>query len=130
MSATLDTDPYSFSKRLEDEAIDEFIAALPADSSFTHAYINPGVVYGPVFAAHHITGSTAVIHDMMIGKFPMIPDLGFPSVDVRDVAVAHIAALENHEMKGKHLCVENSYHMRELAEAGQKAFPAVASIIT
>ena len=48
MTATLSNDPYSLSKRLEEEAIDHFVAGLAPEAKFTYAYINPGAVSGCV----------------------------------------------------------------------------------
>lgn len=122
-SVTLQSDPYSLSKVLQERAVDDFMAQLPADAKFTHAFVNPGAIYGPVLAGHQVAGSAAILFELMSGKFPMIPNLGFPAVDVRDVAAAHVLLMERAELSGRFLCAESSQWMRDMAEAGRKAFP-------
>lgn len=60
-----------------------------------------GAIYGAPLADHHIDGSVTIVRDLMTGKFPMIPKLCFPGVDVRDVVAAHIKAMEKDGAKGK-----------------------------
>ena len=75
------------------------MAALPCPFSCYPAP-SPGAIYGPPLAAHHVDGSVTIVHDLMMGKFPMIPKLDFAGVDVRDVAAAHIKAMEAEGVQG------------------------------
>ena len=52
----------------------------------------PGLVLGPPLDEHY-GSSLGLIERIMKGKDPMLPGLGFPSVDVRDVAEMHLRAL-------------------------------------
>ncbi|MCZ6518526.1 MAG: aldehyde reductase, partial [Actinobacteria bacterium] len=56
------------------------------------------------------------------GEIPGIIDLSFPIVDVRDVAKAHILAMENPGAAGRYLCSAETRSMRQnfelLKEAG------------
>jgi len=40
---------------------------------------------------------------MMIGKFPRVPKVGFPLIDVRDCAAIHVAAMTAQEASGRRL---------------------------
>lgn len=55
----------------------------------------------------------------------MAPQLGFPSVDVRDVALAAQKAVEQSEFSGRVICVEDSYDIKQLAALCKKNFPQV-----
>jgi len=71
--------------------------------------INPGMVLGPILDDHYST-SGEVVRRLMRRKIPGCPDVGWPVVDVRDVADAHIAAMIIPEAAGKRFCcaIENS----------------------
>ncbi|MEI8021952.1 MAG: NAD-dependent epimerase/dehydratase family protein [Schlesneria sp.] len=55
--------------------------------------INPGAVFGPSLGAKMDGQSVAMMTKMISGKMPMIPDMGFGMVDVRDVARLHVKAM-------------------------------------
>ena len=63
--------------------------------------INPTAVIGPNFYRH--TPTTMMFHNVMSGKFPLIPPVIFGYVDVRDVARGHVLAYENKEADGRHI---------------------------
>jgi dihydroflavonol-4-reductase len=64
------------------------------------AAINPGFVLGPVLD-RNVGTSAEVIRMFLSGAYPAVPRLGYPVVDVRDVALAHVAALEREEAAGE-----------------------------
>jgi dihydroflavonol-4-reductase len=45
---------------------------------------------------------------------PAIIDLGFPLVDVRDVATAHVLAMENPSAKGRYITYNTTLKMRDV----------------
>ncbi|EDQ91188.1 uncharacterized protein MONBRDRAFT_23356 [Monosiga brevicollis MX1] len=92
-SATVQNDPYPYSKRMSEQAAMDFVQALSSEDKFEVVFVNPGAIYGPHLAAHHLNGSSAIIRDLMTGKVPMCPQLAFGYVDVRDVAKVHVALL-------------------------------------
>ncbi len=124
-SATLARDPYSLSKYLCERAVDEYFAALPADlqARFTSAYVNPGAIYGPVLSPAHVRSSPTIMVDLLTGKIPMCPQLGFPSIDVRDVADTAIAFLEQPQAHGRHICVAGTYTIKQLSAFAASSFP-------
>jgi len=71
--------------------------------------ICPGFICGP-FLSQGSSASTSVsaIAQVMNNSLPGIPHISFPSVDVRDVALAHLRALEKPEAAGQRFILVNS----------------------
>ena len=100
--------PYERSKTLAEKAAWDFVKELPEEKKFDLSVINPGFVQGPALTKASGT-SVGMIISMLTGKFPGAPDISFGVVDVRDVAQAHIIAMEKPESNGKrHLLVSES----------------------
>ena len=100
--------PYERSKTLAEKAAWDFIKELPEEKKFDLAVINPGFVQGPALTKGSGT-SVGIVMGMLAGKIPAVPDVSFGIVDVRDVAQAHIVAMEKPESNGKrHLLVGES----------------------
>ena len=100
--------PYERSKTLAEKAAWDFIKNLPEEQKFALAVINPGFVQGPPLTKSSGT-SVGLIMSMLAGKVPAVPDVSFGLVDVRDVAQAHIVAMEKPECDGsRHLLVGES----------------------
>jgi len=64
--------------------------------------INPGVVFGPDTYGN-AGASLGILKAMMIGKFPRVPKMGVPLIDVRDCASIHVAAMTAKEAGGRRL---------------------------
>lgn len=107
-----DTSAYSQSKTLAEQAAWAFAGV----SGIHLTTINPGFVMGAPLDRHY-GSSIGVIRRLLRGKDPMVPMLDFPVVDVRDVAEAHLRALENPATAGQ----------RILAVAGNMTMPAMAA---
>ena len=89
--------------------------ALAPDGHDTRVVsINPGLVIGPSLGAA-LNTSNATVRDLLSGGYPMVVSLEWPFVDVRDVALAHVAALELDEAKGRYLCVARTLSMQATA---------------
>jgi dihydroflavonol-4-reductase len=54
---------------------------------------------------------------------PMIMDLQWSTVDVRDVAKSHIVAMENPNAKGRYLCSSDTIEMSQMIKVIHKHFP-------
>ncbi len=83
--------PYVKSKAISERAARDWVAANAPDMAFCS--VNPVLVLGPV-ASDDFTASIEVVRRMLTGAIPMVPRVGFPIVDVRDVATLHVLALE------------------------------------
>tara|TARA_R110002126_G_scaffold290914_1_gene449471 strand:- start:10954 stop:11976 length:1023 start_codon:yes stop_codon:yes gene_type:complete len=97
---------YPKSKTLAERAAWDFVSTDAPDMALTT--INPGLVLGPPIGQRY-GSSLQVVERALSGKDPMLPDMGFASVDVRDVAAAHIAALERPESAGQRFACSGGY---------------------
>jgi dihydroflavonol-4-reductase len=68
--------------------------------------------------------SISVVERIMKGKDPMLPDLRFPIVDVRDVAQMHVNALKNDATKGERILASSeTYSFVEIAKLVKSLYP-------
>ena len=88
---------YEASKTLAERAAWDFVAEHP-DMALTT--INPGGVFGPALDAHYGT-SLDLVARVMSGSDPVAPPLQLPLVDVRDVAMMHVKAIDLEAAKGE-----------------------------
>jgi dihydroflavonol-4-reductase len=85
-----DAYPYVKSKTIAERAAREWMAQHGGEMEFVS--INPGMVLGPVDSGD-FSASVELVKQLLDGSMPMAPDLGFPIVDVRDIADLHVRAL-------------------------------------
>jgi dihydroflavonol-4-reductase len=83
---------YSKSKTLAEKAAWDFIK--DHKNSFELAVVNPALVIGPSLTGD-LGESNKAIEMVVTGKMPVAIPLQFGFVDVRDVATAHILAMQN-----------------------------------
>lgn len=88
---------YEASKTLAERAAWDFVAKNPGMALTT---INPGAVFGPAMDARYGT-SLELVERMMSGKDPFAPPMELPLVDVRDVAMMHVAAIDLEAARGE-----------------------------
>jgi nucleoside-diphosphate-sugar epimerase len=112
-----DLSAYDKSKTLAERAAWEFVRNLPAERAMELSVINPGLVLGPLLEAHHSISIEAV-RKLMRKEYPGAPRLGWPTVDVRDVADAHVAAM-----------TLDFVWMKEIAEILQRNFASEGYVI-
>lgn len=116
---------YSRSKTLAERAAWTFVEN--SASAMTLTTICPGFVLGPLPGRISCT-SAMVIADLLRGKYPALPNAGYMVVDVRDVAVAHLEAMECREAAGERFsCTGDYMTMREIAMTLAARFPEHAS---
>ncbi|CAG9533679.1 unnamed protein product [Cercopithifilaria johnstoni] len=85
---------YGRSKVIAEKAAWDFWKSLPEESRFQLTVLNPSFVVGPVLSDQR-HGSARIIRRMMdYHTFPAAPKVSLGMVDVRDVARAHIRAME------------------------------------
>lgn len=92
--------PYVVSKTRAEMSAWEFMREKGIEDRFT--VINPGFVLGPALDAE-IGTSLGVVAMMLKRKYPALPPVAFPTVDVRDVARLHVKALEVEGARGRRL---------------------------
>lgn len=116
------------SKTFAEKAAWEFVAK--EKPNFQISTINPPLVFGPMVhyfkSLDSINTSNERVRDMIQGnmKDKLSPTGIFIWVDVRDVALAHVRAIEVPEAAGKRFfCTAGFYSNAEIADVIKKNFP-------
>ena len=111
---------YVKSKTLAEKAAWSFAKDHP-DMALT--VINPALVLGPALD-DKIGTSLKLIQRLLSGKDPMVPRVGFPVVDVRDVAAAHVRALQRPDSAGaRFIAAERFLWIQEMANILRAEYP-------
>jgi dihydroflavonol-4-reductase len=100
--------PYQKSKTIAEKAAWDFYNNQDNSNKMEMAVINPGGVMGPQLGNDLGGASTQIVSQLISGKFPMIPALSFPFIDVRDVAILHVKAMTTPEADGKRFIAAHS----------------------
>ncbi len=120
-SSSVKHQPYSYSKTLAEK---EAWKIYENQNQWDLVVINPSFVVGPALTKKSNSGSIEFINDLLSGKFKTgAPHIEFGYVDVRDVAKAHILALEKEDAKGRHILVERVMSFLETAKIIEANFP-------
>ena len=116
-----DCSPYIKSKTIAEKAAWEFVNQENIDLEI--AVINPGYILGPLLEKDY-SDSAEVVKKILEGKFPGLPRLSLPLVDVRDTASLHIMAMEHPQAAGhRFICVNESYWIAEIAKILRNSLP-------
>ena len=111
---------YSKSKCLAEKAAWDFVDGLDVSANkFELAVCNPSVVIGPLVSStgRNSSSLTAVKNILNGSWYPFILDLSLPVIDVRDVAAAHIAAMETPKAAGNRYIVNaQSLWLKDIAD--------------
>lgn len=124
-ASTLQNDPYGVAKVGSERAARAFVDALPDDERFELVHLNPGMVFGPPLIKPHAKASPRLVRDVISRSQPGVPRLMLSVVDVRDVATAHVAALEHAEPPARCLIFAENAWMTDLMSELQGMFPDV-----
>lgn len=117
-----DTTAYFRSKTIAEQSAWEFVKTTPNAPELVT--ILPGAILGPVLDGKDHGTSANIVKKMMDGSLPAIPKIGYPMVDVRSVADAHILALEHPQAAGnRYLCTNGYLEFQEVAGILQREFP-------
>lgn len=120
--------PYVRSKTLAERAAWEFVTN--DRSGMALVSVNPGFILGPALD-QDIGTSIEVIQMMLRGKYPAVPRVHFPTVDVRDVADLQVAALTHPAAANQRfLCTDKSLWMVEVTRAIRAALPEARKVPT
>jgi len=119
-SATI-ANPYPYSKTLAEKAA----WALTKELGLELVTIHPGVVVGPAPMARSDVSTLSYVIEILEGKYADgAPPRYTGVVDVRDVAHAHILAMEKSNAKGRYICSSRSQAgIFEMSEIIEKNFP-------
>jgi dihydroflavonol-4-reductase len=105
---------YIQSKTIAERAARDWVAAEGGGLEF--CTINPSVVLGPVWSGDY-SASVVIVKMLLDGRLPVLPDIGFGIVDVRDVADLHVRALSTPGLAGERFIASGRFmKLREIAE--------------
>ena len=113
-------DAYGRSKVLAERAAWDAVA----DGGPELVTILPVAVVGPLLG-DSISGTNHLLQEMLDGSMPGTPDIAIPFVDVRDVATAHVRAIDAEGAAGKRILVaaqERATPMKDVAALLREAF--------
>ena len=125
---------YGGSKTFAERAAWDFVENEKPDFSLTT--INPPMIYGPV--AHEVSSleslntSNQRTRDAVQGKWKteLAPTGLYIWIDVRDVALVHVLAMETNEVAGQRVFATAGYYTnRDIVEAVRKHFPEYAQML-
>ena len=111
---------YSKSKTLAEQAAWDFLKTQTDGAVLELVSVNPGGVFGPPLGKNISGQSMSMVAQMLAGKLPMVPNIAFPMVDVRDVATLHVQAMSHPDVAGLRIIV---------SEAEGTSFSSVAQIL-
>jgi dihydroflavonol-4-reductase len=107
---------YTKSKTLAEKAAWNFIKSNAPEIALTT--INPVLVLGAPLDKN-FGSSISLVERVLNGRDPMLPDLKFAIVDVRDVAKMHVDAIKNENTKGE----------RIIASSETRSFVEIAKLL-
>ena len=120
-----DNSAYTRSKTIAEKAAWDYIGDSESEMEFST--INPGAVLGPVLENDYGT-SAEIVLKLLNGDFPGKPKLGYPLIDVRDVADLHIRAMESDQSDGQRfLCANDFMWLGDVAEVLKVSHPQYKS---
>jgi nucleoside-diphosphate-sugar epimerase len=112
--------PYSYSKVLAET---EAWKICKSQNNWNLVVINPSFVIGPPLTSTSNSESLEVLKNILKGKLAMgVPDLWYGFVDVRDVAHAHILALEDQNAAGRCILAERTMSIFDLIAIIRKLY--------
>jgi len=97
---------YPLSKTLAEKAAWDYMAT-ERKREYKLVVINPCLIVGPILQPV-LNTSSEIIAGYLNGDKDTIPQSTMGLVDVRDVAEAHVKALENEEAEGRYLMIQRS----------------------
>lgn len=113
-SSSLDHQPYSYSKTLAEK---EAWQLAKTQTQWQLVVLNPAFVMGPPLSSRSNSESLTLMKALLGGKYISgVPDLKFGFVDVRDVAQAHILALEKPNASGRHILSAEVHSLYDVAQ--------------
>ena len=116
-----DNTAYTRSKAIAEKAAWDYVNG--EDAGLELATINPVAVLGPAMSGD-VSASLELVTQAMQNKVPAYPKLTFGIVDVRDVAKAHVEAMERPAAAGERFLVGNEVlSFSEIGDVLREAFP-------
>lgn len=122
-----DNTAYTRSKTIAERAAWDFMASEGAGMEMVA--VNPAAVLGPVMS-DDFSASLELVTQLLGGRLPALPKMGFQLVDVRDVADAHLLAMEHPQAAGERFILADDFMwFSDLADLLRTDFPDYAKKI-
>jgi dihydroflavonol-4-reductase len=103
-TSSLTHNPYHYSKVMAEK---EAWSIAERQNRWSLVSINPGLILGPSLSPASESGSLFLLDEMLRGMFFYgMPDMGVTTVDVRDVALAHIRVANTPSAKGRYILAD------------------------
>jgi len=119
-SSSASHQPYSFSKVIAEK---EAWKISESQDQWKLVVINPSFVMGPSLTQSSNSESLNFMKEMLSGKYYLgAPNLMFGFVDVRDVAKAHLLALEDETAEGRHILAERTTSVFDFSRLIKKSY--------
>eukprot|EP01120_Amphizonella_sp_Union-15-10_P011499 TRINITY_DN4892_c0_g1_i1.p1 TRINITY_DN4892_c0_g1~~TRINITY_DN4892_c0_g1_i1.p1 ORF type:complete len:306 (+),score=54.10 TRINITY_DN4892_c0_g1_i1:64-981(+) len=115
--SSLTRNPYYYSKKLAEEAGHQYAS----ENGIDLVVINPVVVIGPSLN-EAVNTSNEIFVNILNGKIPSVMNIAWALVDVRDVALAHVLAMENEKASGRYICFNKTLSMKEICAYFRKDY--------
>jgi len=119
--SNLKRNPYYYSKMLAEKEAWKYVEQKKLGDSCKLVTVSPFLVLGPSHTKS-VGPSNAVVEGMLTGQYPVIADLDWGCVDVRDVAAAHLLVMQHPDAEGRHVCAADHIHCRDMATLLIKEF--------
>ncbi|MFE7166102.1 NAD-dependent epimerase/dehydratase family protein [Streptomyces sp. NPDC057616] len=121
-TSTVENNPYHYAKTVAEQAAWE---AAEAQDRWRMVAVNAGLVLGPSLTPASQSGSLFLLDELFKGYFCYgAPDFSFTTVDVRDLADAHIAAAERPDAQGRYIvAAERMTSFHEMARVIRARHP-------
>ena len=122
--ADIDTVPaYNKSKTIAEREAWKYYNSLPKETRFKMTTINPGYIVGPSLVDTDFA-SGDLIRQILTGSLIAIPNIYSAIVDVRDVAKAHLKAIESKNTDGQRYicCAKKHLWFEDIAKILDKEF--------
>ena len=101
----------------------DVVKAQPEGRKLEFATINPSLVQGPMLSSASCA-SLDLVKQIILGEMPGLVDVFMNTVDVRDVAEAHVRAMINAEAPGKRFILGSTEVSRACAGTAPPAAAA------
>ena len=110
-TSTVTHNPYAYSKVVAEKEAWKLYEMQPSPRRWELVTINPGFVLGPSLSPTSESGSLSTLDQLLRGQlFLGVPDIWFTTVDVREVATAHVRAAETPNSHGRYILADRKMH--------------------
>ena len=110
--ASVTSNPYGFAKAEAERRI----RTWAENRDVRLVTIHPSIVFGPILHKRHMEGSMSFLKHFVKGP-PFVLDMHVNFVDVRDVACAHVNALEMGDDRSRHIIHKEGMWMKEMGKS-------------